>query len=278
MGSGAGFQPAAVRDLVDQMLARTVDELGASAGALFLVEPGGEVLTLDVSAGMPFDFVGPLRRVRVAADGGPIAEALHERRSMWMGTSQEVARRYPKLAMVLPHPRAAAVTPLETGSDVWGGMLTLFPESEQGLDPHAADLLTTAGQCIAWVMKGAADAGYRLLPGPQPRFVAVPSRESALPSQAQAAVDFLTAVPEGCCRLNPQAQVAFVDPTGAALLGEDVRHILGARLWEAVPWLADPQIESHYQRRLSAGCRPRTPAGTPPVTRSCSLSTPTPRV
>ncbi|MBY8876099.1 SpoIIE family protein phosphatase [Actinacidiphila acidipaludis] len=229
------------------MLARTVEALGAYAGALFLLEPGGEVLTLDVSAGMPFDFAGPLRRVRMGAEGGPIAEALHERRQIWMESGQEIARRYPMLAMVLPHPRAVAVTPLETGSTAWGALLTLFPETTPGPDAPARHLPTTAAQCIAWVMQGAAGAGHPLYPGPQPRFVAPPSRERALPSQAQAAVDFLAAVPEGCCRLSPRARITFVDPTAAALLDADVPDLLGARLWEAVPWLADPQLEFRHQ-------------------------------
>ncbi|SEN89324.1 PAS fold-containing protein [Actinacidiphila rubida] len=249
------------------MLARAVEALGAYAGALFLLEPGGDVLTLDVGAGMPFDFAGPLRRVRVAADGGPIADALHERRPMWMDSGQEIARRYPKLAMVLPHPRAAAVTPLETGSTVWGAMLTLFPEAARGPGLPAHRLLTTAAQCIGRVLQGAAESGHPLRPASEPRFVAAPSRERALSPHAQAAVDFLSTVPEGCCQLDVQARIAFADPAAAALLGVDVHDLLGSRLWDAVPWLADRRLESRHQAavvsRLPSSFTGRRPSGEP---------------
>ncbi|MFB7757009.1 hypothetical protein ACFC18_46695 [Streptomyces sp. NPDC056121] len=46
MASGEDLQPAAVHDLVDHMLARMVDSLGAHAGALILCEPGGDILAV----------------------------------------------------------------------------------------------------------------------------------------------------------------------------------------------------------------------------------------
>lgn len=85
MASGEDLQPAAVRDLLDQIVARTVAGMGAYAGALFLLEPGGEVLVLDASFGMPTGFVSLLRRIRVAA----VPEAPLPKRSssgMWCGS------------------------------------------------------------------------------------------------------------------------------------------------------------------------------------------------
>ncbi|MFG1807335.1 SpoIIE family protein phosphatase [Streptomyces sp. NPDC049040] len=265
MGNGEDLRSAAVRDLVDHMLARTVEAVGAHAGALFLLEPGGEILTLAVSAGMPLDFLGPLRRVRVAAGGGPVAEALQERRPVWIGSGEEIARRYPKIAAVLPHPRAVAVIPLLTGSTAWGALLALLSESDPGPDTPVGPVLTTAAESIAWVVKGAAAAGHHLWPQAEPRFLAFPSPESPEPAQAQAAVDFLAAVPEGSCQLDPQGRVTFVDPTAAAVLGGDNARLVGARLWEAVPWLADPELEYRHQAaivsRLPATYIARPPAG-----------------
>ena len=253
MASGEELQPAAVQDLVDHMLARTVDSLGAHAGALVLLEPGGEVLTLDVSVGAPPELIGPLSRLQVATDAeDPLVEALHQRHLVWIRSGEELARRYPRDAMVSPYPCAGAAVPLLTGSTAWGVMFTLSPQGRSALDLPTRRLLTTTGQCIAWILQGAADAGRRLRPGPEPRFLPLPSPQPAASSQAQAAVDFLTSLPEGSCRLDPRGRITFADPTAASLLGESRPRLMGARLWEAVPWLAHPALEDRYQAAIAS--------------------------
>jgi GAF domain-containing protein len=149
--------------------------------------------------------------------------------------------------MVSPYPCAGAAVPLLTGSTAWGVMFTLSPQGRSALDLPTRRLLTTTGQCIAWILQGAADAGRRLRPGPEPRFLPLPSPQPAASSQAQAAVDFLTSLPEGSCRLDPRGRITFADPTAASLLGESRPRLMGARLWEAVPWLAHPALEDRYQ-------------------------------
>ncbi len=85
MANGKDLQPAAVQELLDQIVARTVAGTGAHAGAFFLLEPGGGVLVLDASLGMPTGFVGLLRRLRVAAEAdGPLAEANSS--GIWCGS------------------------------------------------------------------------------------------------------------------------------------------------------------------------------------------------
>lgn len=103
------LQPGAVQELLDQIVARTV----AGTGAFFLLEPGGEVVVLDVSLGMPTGFVGLLRRIRVAAAAdGPLAEAILQRRLVWVGSGEEFARHYPQLALAFPLVGAVAASPV----------------------------------------------------------------------------------------------------------------------------------------------------------------------
>lgn len=264
MARAEGPEPAAVQDLLDHLLVRTVDGLGAHAGALFLPEPGGEILALDVSVGMPPEFIAPLWRQRVTADDrDPVMEAMHQRHLVSIRSSEEAARRNPRNAMIFPYPFAPAVAPLVTGSTVWGATAALFPENGAGLDVHARRRLTTAAQCIAWVLQGAAAAGHRLRPGAEPRFLPLPSPGPAAPAQAQAAVDFLTSVPEGACRLDPRGRITFADPTAASMLGADRPRLLGARLWEVVPWLDHPGFEHRHRAAVASQLPASYPAQHP---------------
>ncbi|GAA3039088.1 hypothetical protein GCM10010448_21890 [Streptomyces glomeratus] len=95
-GTGEDVQTATVRDLLDHMLARTVDSLGAHAGVLVLPEPGTDVLVVDASVGLPPECVAPLCRIRPADEPADlVAEAIHRRQPVWVGSGEELAGRLP---------------------------------------------------------------------------------------------------------------------------------------------------------------------------------------
>jgi GAF domain-containing protein len=74
-------------------------------------------------------------------------------------------------------------------------------------------------------------------------------------AEAHAAADFVTRLPEGGCALAPDGQITFIDRTAADLMGQSIGRLLGARLWEAVPWLDDPLYE-HRHRDAIFGQQP----------------------
>ncbi|MGW1886640.1 SpoIIE family protein phosphatase [Streptomyces sp. NPDC001970] len=274
MASDSDLDPAAVRSLLDQTLAGMAVDLGAHAAALILLEPGGEVLTLDTSVGMPPEYVGPHHRVRVAAGASdPVMEAIHEQHLVWITSGEDLARRYPHRALVFPYPRAAAIAPIADGSTVWGALvLTLSCETSPGLDVRQRRRLATTARCIAWILQGAADAGQRLLPGSEPRFLPLTPAEPAVPAQAQAAVDFVAPLPEGGCRLDPRGRITFLDPTAADLLGDSIPRLVGVTLWEAVPWL-DDLVCAHRHQAALAGQEPISyTAEQPPDSRQLMFS------
>ncbi|MER5689535.1 SpoIIE family protein phosphatase [Streptomyces sp. NPDC002205] len=253
MANGKDLQPAAVKELLDQIVVRTVAGTGAHAGAFFLLEPGGEVLVLDASLGMPTGFVGLLRRLRVAAAAdGPLAEAILQRHLVWVASGEEFARRYPQLALTFPFVGAVAATPMVAGSLVWGAMLLLFSQKSPALDARARGRFTTAARCLAVLLKDAAEAGHCLQPGLTARLLPPMPAHPSAPAHPQAAVDFIAALPEGACRLDVQGRITFADHTAAGLLGESVPHLLGARVWEAVPWLAPAPCRLRYQAALAS--------------------------
>ncbi|MFE2578696.1 SpoIIE family protein phosphatase [Streptomyces sp. NPDC059378] len=226
---------------------------GAHAGAFFLLEPGGGVLVLDASLGMPTGFVSLLRRLRVAAAAdGPLAEAILQRHLVWVASSEEFARRYPQLALTFPFVGAVAATPIVAGSRVWGAMLLLFSQKSSALDAQARGRFTTAARCIAMLLQDAAAAGNCLQPGFTARLLPpIPTHPSA-PAAPQATADFIAALPEGACRLDARGRVTFADHTAADLLGVSIPHLLGARVWEAVPWLAPAPYRLRYKAALAS--------------------------
>ncbi|MFF2148335.1 SpoIIE family protein phosphatase [Kitasatospora sp. NPDC058190] len=246
MADGKG--PVTVQDLLDRTLSRTVKSLGASAGAIVLLEPDGEVLTLEAIAGVPPEFLRPLRHVRLTtATPDPIIEAVRERHLVWVSSGEDLARRYPKVALLLPYSRASAVAPIASGRVVWGA-LALMMSSKRSSELTAGErrAITSAGDRIATLLQHAADTGQRLQPGSdsghRPRFVPLTS-----PARGDAATQFATRLPEGGCSLDPRGRITFVEPTAAELLGGSVPHLLGARLWDAVPWLNDPIYQHHHR-------------------------------
>ncbi|MFF1899691.1 SpoIIE family protein phosphatase [Streptomyces sp. NPDC058206] len=253
MANGMDLQPAAVKELLDQIVARTVADTGAHAGAFFLLEPGGEVLVLDASLGMPTGFVGLLRRLRVAAAAdGPLAEAILQRHLVWVASGEEFARRYPPLALTFPFVGAVAATPIVAGSHVWGAMLLLFSQKSPAPDARARGRFTTAARCIAVLLQDAAEAGHCLQPDLTVRLLPPTPAHPSAPAHPQAAADFIAALPEGACRLDVRGRITFADHTAAGLLGESVPHLLGARVWEAVPWLAPAPYRLRYQAALAS--------------------------
>ncbi|MGW2697081.1 SpoIIE family protein phosphatase [Streptomyces sp. NPDC001296] len=260
MGTGEDLRAATVQDLLDHMLARTVDSLGAHAGALVLLDPGAEVLAVDVTVGLPWEFVGPSCRIGVTDDPqDPVVEAIHLRQPVWTGSGDGAEPDCGHLlhADLSPYPRGTAVAPLLTPSAVWGALLVLMPKNGPGRDEDARRRLTTAACCIAWVLRGAAAAGHRLVPGPEPRFLLLPTAEPTAPGEARAAAELVASLPEGGCRLDPRGRITFVDPTAADLLGVSATQLLGTRPWEAVPWL-DIAVHEHRHRIAVAERLPTT--------------------
>ncbi|MCX5320191.1 SpoIIE family protein phosphatase [Streptomyces sp. NBC_00120] len=253
MVNGEDLQPAAVQDLLDQIVARTVAATGAHAGAFFLLEPGGEVLVLDATLGMPTGFVSLLRRIRVSAvTEGPLAEAILQRHLVWVGCGEEFAGRYPHLALTFPFLGAVAATPIVAGSRVWGAMLLVFSQKSPALDARARGRFTTAARCIAVLLQDAAEAGHCVQPGLTARLLPPTPAHPSSPAHPQAAADFIAALPEGACRLDVRGRITFADRTAADLLGVSLPHLLGARVWEAVPWLAPAPYRLRYQVALAS--------------------------
>ncbi|MFJ3925262.1 SpoIIE family protein phosphatase [Streptomyces sp. NPDC090022] len=108
-GQGAGQ-----RALGDELV-QTCMDAGASIGMLYLPGATRRVLHLAMVTGVAREFAAPWSRIGLD-DPIPVADAVRERRFVWLGDQQETARRYPRLGLVLPYDFALAAAPLTTAT------------------------------------------------------------------------------------------------------------------------------------------------------------------
>lgn len=245
----AASVPAAGSDLelLDPALVRVVREAGASVGVVYLLPSGETVLRQALLTGIPPQTVAPWAQVELAAPI-PVAEAVRERRVVWVGSREEMARRYPKAALVLPYHFAAAAAPITSGDTDRGGLVLLWPGSHPPqLVQHERDAIDVFCRHTGLLLQRAADSDCPVLPGAEPRVLPPYRSSTPRPGEAMAAVDFAERLPGGCCALDLEGRITFITAAAAELVGAEVPDLLGALPSEALPWLDDPVFEDRYR-------------------------------
>ncbi|MFF3459754.1 SpoIIE family protein phosphatase [Streptomyces sp. NPDC002730] len=232
---------------MDAALVDVVRESGASRGMLYVLPPGGNALWLAAVTGTPREIAAPWTRVGLA-NPIPVADAVRERRLVWVGGMEEMARRYPRLSLVLPYDFALTAAPLTSGSTVWGGLVMLWPGSHPPqLSPGERDAIDAGCHRLGRILREVADHGD-LVPQDRPRIL-VPAPGHALgPTEEMAA--FIDRLPGGTCALDLSGRITFITAEAADLVGADAGDLLGARPWEALPWMDVPEVEDRYRAAL----------------------------
>ncbi|WP_244328657.1 SpoIIE family protein phosphatase [Streptomyces marokkonensis] len=250
--SAAGTEPAP--ELLEHTLVQGMRETGAHVGAVYLRSPDERALRLAVLSGVPWEIALPWARVGLNAPT-PVADALRDRRLVWLGGQEETARRYPQLALVLPYPFALAAAAITTDRTEWGGLVLHWPGAHHAeLSPGLRDAIGAICHRVGLLLGMAADSGHPMVPGATPRMVSPPEARDAEPPAVGRAASGETAVarfaerlPGGSCALDPDGRMTFVTTTAARLLGAGVSELLGARPWEALPWLNAPVAQDNYR-------------------------------
>ncbi|MFJ6982868.1 MULTISPECIES: SpoIIE family protein phosphatase [unclassified Streptomyces] len=248
-------QPSAVagepvgRPLLSMALTGMMDAVGAHSGAVYLRRDDEPVLEMAVMAGLPRSFAAPWERVGLTAPI-PVARAARERRLVWVGGEEEMARHYPRIAVVLPYPFALAALPVATRTRVYGAVFVTWPGS------HPPDL-------SAWERRHLeADCERLALSLERAAAENRPVRAEADPLDTRSyragadtlgtveAARMVARLPYGLCSLDPEGRVGFANAAAAELLGVPVGDLLGGQLWASVPWLNDPLYEERYRAAL----------------------------
>ncbi|WP_370079613.1 SpoIIE family protein phosphatase [Streptacidiphilus sp. MAP12-16] len=244
-----GAEPPAKDDLepLAEVLRSIPDRLDAHLGGLYLLSEDGHLLELALTLGAARGFTRPWQRVGLAAPI-PVADAVRGGHVVWVGGAEEMARRYPRVAVAMPYAFCLAAAPIVAHGVTLGTVFVLWPASHppelSSAERHGLALLAAD---LAELVERAARTGKPLRPGP--RSVAITAE--------YAAADPLTAtvarLPEGMCGIDLDGRLTCVTPTAAELLGEPVEQLLGERPWSALPWLVDPVYEYHYRAAVISG-------------------------
>ena len=232
---------------VEAVLADVLRNTGASVGLLYLLPPGGRVLRLAVSAGVSRQLTAPWAQIALE-DPIPVADAIRQQRLVWLAGQEEIARRYPRLGIVLSYDVMLAAAPFSGGTRAWGGIVLLWPiwhPSE--LSPYEQDAIALCCRRATLLLQRAADSGRPLLPEDRPRLLPPVRTLETDPVQAAAALDYTERVPTGCCALDMDGRIAYINPAAGDLLGAGAGALLGTRPWEVLAWLRDPVFEDRYR-------------------------------
>ncbi|MFF1273605.1 SpoIIE family protein phosphatase [Streptomyces marokkonensis] len=235
---------------MDTALAAVVRESGAYGGLLYVLPPGEDVLRLIMVAGVPSELTLPWRRVALT-DPMPVAEAVRERRLVWIGDQEEMARRYPRPALVLPYDFALSAAPLTAGGTVHGGLVLLWPGTRSPeLGPAEREAIESGCDRLGALLEETTGRGDPLLTADRPRAVPLTAGRTVPPGEAAAVTAFIDRLPGGSCGLDMHGRITFITPAGADLVGRDPQDLVGALPWEALPWMDVPQVEDRYRAAL----------------------------
>ncbi|MGW1719748.1 SpoIIE family protein phosphatase [Streptomyces sp. NPDC002156] len=245
-GSGSA---AFGRPLLSLALAGMMDDVQAHAGAVYLLAPGESVLEMAVMAGLPRAFAAPWERVGLGSPV-PVAQAARERRFVWVGGEEDMARQYPRVAVVLPYPFALAALPVATDSTVYGAVFVTWPGSHPPeVSDRERERLTAACDRLALRLERAA-AEHRTLRPEADLLAAWSGTPVADTLGSVEAARMVSRLPYGLCSLDLHGRVGFVNAAATELLGIPASGLLGSRLWGSVPWLNDPVYEDRYRAAL----------------------------
>ncbi|MFH8758156.1 SpoIIE family protein phosphatase [Streptomyces atroolivaceus] len=240
-GTGSGTE------LLDSAVAHVVQETGASVAMLYLLPPEDTTLHLAVLAGVPSQLATPWTRVPLSAPI-PVADAVRLRCLIWLGSQEELARRYPRPALVLPYQFALGAAPIHTGGTARGGLTLLWPGSHPSqLPPDEREAVVRGCHGIGMLLQQAESSGYPIVPGAQPRVLPPPKPATPGPVEATALAEFVRRLPGGSCSLAIDGTVVFLNDAAAALLGTRAEDVMGTLPWVSLPWMNNPAVEDHYR-------------------------------
>ncbi|MDX3095035.1 SpoIIE family protein phosphatase [Streptomyces sp. ME19-03-3] len=224
-----------------------VRDTGAATGMLYVLAPGERMLELVALSGTSRRIAAPWARIAVD-DAAPVAQAVRERSLVWVGTSRELAERFPRMALIAPYEIMLAAAPIMDGDTTWGAVFLLWPAWHPSeLSPVERESISVFGGRAGRLLRHYADRGHRVMADPDALVLRPVRRREPGRAEAVAAYDFVERLPTGCCSLDLEGRVRFLNAAAVDLLGVGVADLIGALPWERLRWAAGPAFEDAYR-------------------------------
>jgi PAS domain S-box-containing protein len=132
---------------IEVLLEQAGAALGADAGTVGLLTPGGDEVELAGSVGYSEDGLAAWQRFPLAADT-PMSAAIRDNEAVWTTSGDELLERFPGLGDSDVHYDSLAVIPLAVGGVPFGAVSLSF-SGRRGFDEEETAFLTAAGQQVA---------------------------------------------------------------------------------------------------------------------------------
>ncbi|WP_372458230.1 SpoIIE family protein phosphatase [Streptomyces sichuanensis] len=246
--TGRSEQPGAT-DPLGEALATAVHRTGAMAGSVYLLDPQEPVLGLVVMCGTAVDAAEPWWRMPLASQA-PLPEAVREERLVWVGSQEDMARRYPRAAMAFPFQLALAATPLRGVGGCWGALVLLWPPTRPDhLTLRRRGHIVFSARRIARVLD---EAAHPPAIPERPHLVPVHHTDAGPGRSARAASGFVERLPLGALALDMEGRITFLNTAAVGLLGRSADDLLGTLPWQSLPWLDTPDCADTYRTAVSS--------------------------
>ncbi|MEV5323373.1 SpoIIE family protein phosphatase [Nonomuraea sp. NPDC052634] len=236
---------------MDETLVRAARETGAHIAMLYLLDAAGEVLLMQSQMGLPGPMVGQWSRLRAEA-GVPATVAVRRRERVWVPDLEELARRFPAMAFLVPYHFSVLATPLRIDDRVVGSWVLMWSSSRQPrLGSYELEVIDEATRRMEEVLKESAGDDQRPPVTPQPRTLTpLPSRPSE-GARTPAAFGFADRLRDGCVSLDLYGHITYLnDPAAEMLGGASHGTLLGRVLWDAVDWLRGPVFKERFRHAV----------------------------
>jgi PAS domain S-box-containing protein len=132
---------------IEALLEQATGALGASAGTVGLLTPGGDEIELAGSVGYSQAGLSGWQRFPLSADV-PMSAAIRDNEPVWTTSAEELLERFPGLADADVHYDSLAIIPLSVGGVPFGAVSLSF-SGRTGFDEEEMTFLSAAGQQAA---------------------------------------------------------------------------------------------------------------------------------
>ncbi|MFF7209809.1 SpoIIE family protein phosphatase [Streptomyces sp. NPDC008238] len=224
-----------------------VRDTDTAVGMLYVLAPGERSLELVALSGTSQRIAAPWARMSLD-DAAPVAQAVRDHALVWVGNSRELAQRFPRVALVAPYEIMLAAAPITDGNVTWGAVCLMWPAWHPPvLSPFERDVIGIFCGRSGRLLRHYADRGHPVVAGPDVLTLRSVRRRTPGRAEALAAYDFAERLPTGCCSLDLEGRVRFLNAAAEDLLGVGAADLMGSPPWERLLWMDGPAFEDAYR-------------------------------